>query len=380
MAPYPTITPRYYDCDPGYNWYICNIGGQSYYGCCSVEPCGSINFCPAEHQDVKSANSGLATIAPTSTSTLPAAHPRSTSPALNDNVSPNNGGLPPADGNYGPASTISSTNADTTNQTGVAIAATVGTLVLIGFIVVCLWLYRFLLRRSKEAKEEERRIRKERRHQKVYVKSAPPSSTGSSSDGTSTGCGRRRSWSKTPSPGISPSSYEGTYSHPYTTEIDYQYETKYGVHYNTQLPAAPPSTARRPTRNTSRSRDRGDEAFHFEEPPPIVPPVSPKSNSVYPDVSPFDERNPNNYRRHSADPGSPVRAATMPPEGYFGGIPERVAPRGGVYVKTHGNVSNNPFRTLHRPVGYQGGPVTPVWDSDGVLQEVYVQDWTGIKH
>ncbi|OIW34987.1 hypothetical protein CONLIGDRAFT_665656 [Coniochaeta ligniaria NRRL 30616] len=394
MAPYLSLSPRYYDCDPGYNWYTCNIAGQSYYGCCSVDPCGSITFCPAEHQDVKSVEPGSATIAATSMSSSTTAYPRSTYPTLNDNAPPNSGGSPPPDGDYGPATTISSTYTESTGQAGVAIAATVGALGLILLIVFCLSLYRFLVRRAREAREarkareareEERRIKKKRRYG-VCAKRPLGGSSGLSSDRTSTSPGQGCSWENTPSPGISPSpsprisplSYDGAYDHPYPTDVDYRYETRYGVHYSTQLPT-PPSPARRPARNTSRSHGLGAEAFRFENRIPVVPPVSPRSSSDYPDTSPFDETNPHNYRRRPTIPISPKRAATMPPEGLFAGIPERLAPDGSGYPETHAKASNNPFQTRHRPVGYHGGPVTPVWDSDGVLQEIYVEDWAGTK-
>lgn len=66
----------------------------------------------------------------------------------------------------------------------------------------------------------------------------------------------------------------------------------------------------------------------------------------------------------------------MPPEGYFAGIPTRLAPGGDDdgYPEKHGEWEANPVETVYRPVGYRGGPVTPVWDSDGVLEEIYLED------
>lgn len=373
MAPHPTISRRYYNCDPGYNWYTCNIDGQSYYGCCSVDPCGSASFCPAGRQDLSSVGAGLATVATTSTSTSIIFQPLSTYPTLNDNVPPNVGGPPPPDGDYGSATTISSTYTESPSQAGVAIAATVGTLVFVGLIVICLWVYRLLLRRARAAKEEEeRRIKKERRR-KVYPRPPSPSNSGSSSDRVGTSHGRTRLRGQPSSPVINPSSYPDAYSPPYSTELDYRYETRYGVHYSTQLPTPLP-TVTRPARSTPRNLGSGSEDLRFEDRLPVVSPVSP-----YTGVPPFDETNPHDYRRHSADSVSPKPATTMPSEGYFVEIPERVVPDGSGCPKTYATTSNNPFQTLHRPVGYQGGAVRPVWDSNGVLQEVYVEDWTGIK-
>jgi hypothetical protein len=373
MAPYPTLSPRSADCDPGYNWYTCNVGGDFYFGCCSVDPCGFITFCPAGHQNVKSVVPDSTTTTTTSTPTSATVDPRSAYPTLDDNASPTNSGPPPQDGDYGTETTISSTYTDSTGQAGVAIAATVGTLVFIVFIVCSLWLYRFLLRRVREAKEEERRIKKERRHKKVYVKPPSTSSSGLSSDRASTRRGRSRSRSKAPGRGLSPSGYEGAYGNSYPTEVDYRCETTYGVHYSTQLPA-PRLAAKGPPRNISRIRGLGGDTICFEDRTPIVPPVSPGSSSTCPDTSILDETNPHNYRCHSVDPITPIHAATMPSDKLFIGMPEMVAPDEssytGTHARTHAKVSNNTFQTLNWPVSYSGGPVIPVWDSDAVFQEV----------
>lgn len=51
MAPYHNLALRYVDCAAGYQWYTCQRGGQSYAGCCSVDPCALPGFCPVDNRE-----------------------------------------------------------------------------------------------------------------------------------------------------------------------------------------------------------------------------------------------------------------------------------------------------------------------------------------
>ncbi|KAL1875298.1 hypothetical protein VTK73DRAFT_10195 [Phialemonium thermophilum] len=45
------LAPRYQDCGSGFQWYICKAHGQTYTGCCSVDPCSLPDFCPLDKRE-----------------------------------------------------------------------------------------------------------------------------------------------------------------------------------------------------------------------------------------------------------------------------------------------------------------------------------------
>jgi hypothetical protein len=391
MAPSHSLSRGSYDCNSGYQWYTCDTGGQSWYGCCSINPCASVTFCPVQNQDPKLAESSSITM-PTSTS--PVAYPSATYPTLVDDSGPanNNGSLAASDGDYGSATAKSSTYTDSASQAGVAIAATVGTLVFIGAIAVFIYLYRFLRRareaREREAREKDRRNKRERRRNKVYIKPATisPSSSGWSSEEGRTSRSRSRSrgraWSTAPNTGVGRACYDGGFDYPHPAGVDYRYEAyeaSYGVYCGGSQFPSPPSPVQFPALRPSSPRlDRRRYGLCFSLDSPAVPPLSPGTDIELPGIPPITpvvETDPHSYRRYSADTISPLSDDTVPLEGWFVGIPARrgEAEESG-YPETRGKGLGDRVDTVYRPAGYQGGPVTPVWDSDGVLEEIYLED------
>lgn len=51
MAPYHGLGQRFQECGAGYQWYTCQMTGQSYAGCCSIDPCNLPGFCPARNEE-----------------------------------------------------------------------------------------------------------------------------------------------------------------------------------------------------------------------------------------------------------------------------------------------------------------------------------------
>lgn len=368
-APHQALSREYHDCDAGNQW-------------CTVDE---------EAKWIESASASA-------TSASATAHPSPAPLALGDDygLSNFNGTSPPPDSDYGSETAHSATYTDSTSQAGVAIAATVGTLVFIGSIVVLIYLYRFL-RRARDAKERERRIKKERRHMKVYIKPATtsPSRSGSSPPGGRTGRSRsrsrRRARSTAPSPGVRPARFGGGYDRLFRDEFEYCYaQTSVGVHYGSQLPSPPPP-AQLP--NQSPSTDQGPRTDPLQmavcRPLIMIPPVSgPVVRTVPPGpsterpsndpIAPLGEMSSHHYRRHTADAISPSNSGTVPPEGYAVGTPTRFASEDKGYPGKHGDGMGNPMETMYSPVAYRGGPVTPVWDSDGALEEIYLEERTGM--
>ena len=294
------------------------------------------------------------------------------------------------------ATTRSSTSTDSTSQTGVVIAATVGSLIFICVIVVLFYLYR-ALRRIRDTRKEEEKRQRARRHKKMYIQ---PVLYPTSGEDSSSGCGttvRDRTWSDTPAVAASQAVYDGDFDYPYPSEVDYRYaETNIGVRYSTQFSVALPAAQTSPRNLSSdaggqsstvvRLDHRGYNAYYpvtAHAPGLLVPPVSLRTSCEYPGlgtVQPLDETNPQNYyRRYSTDEVSPLgNEETVTPEGYFAGIPARLdaAVHSDHPGMPHGERSVTGGQTVNRPVCYQGGQVTPVWDDDGVLEEFYVEDWT----
>ncbi|KAJ9144861.1 hypothetical protein NKR19_g6234 [Coniochaeta hoffmannii] len=256
------------------------------------------------------------------------------------------------------ATTRSSTSTDSTSQTGVVIAATVGSLIFICVIVVLFYLYR-ALRRIRDTRKEEEKRQRARRHKKMYIQ---PVLYPTSGEDSSSGCGttvRDRTWSDTPAVAASQAVYDGDFDYPRPTTAA---QTS---------PRNLSSDAGGQSSTVVRLDHRGYNAYYpvtAHAPGLLVPPVSLRTSCEYPGlgtVQPLDETNPQNYyRRYSTDEVSPLgNEETVTPEGDHPGMP-------------HGERSVTGGQTVNRPVCYQGGQVTPVWDDDGVLEEFYVEDWT----
>lgn len=85
MTTGPNSSPRQLSnsCYSPYNWYTCNYSGQSYAGCCDIDPCREVVGCPGMNQQPNgpqpteaapiSSVGTLATVAPASPTTSPSA-------------------------------------------------------------------------------------------------------------------------------------------------------------------------------------------------------------------------------------------------------------------------------------------------------------------
>lgn len=51
MAPLAQAEEKFQNCGAGFQWYTCQSAGQSYAGCCSVDPCALSGFCPAGSEE-----------------------------------------------------------------------------------------------------------------------------------------------------------------------------------------------------------------------------------------------------------------------------------------------------------------------------------------